>query len=394
MAIEEIFKGVLLNIKLNKFKVFLTSLGIIVGSLTIIFVIGIGKGSQAEVEEQFKSLSVGTIHVMTNFRASPNVKPLDKEDLERIKEQTQNIDKAVISVTTSTSVLGNGESMSASTLGSTQDIKDTNNLNIKYGRFISDEDIKRAKIAVLGYDVAEGLFEEVTESILGEYVTIKGKRYEVVGILEQIGDTGMRGFNPDEGVIVPYETATSYLIGKKSKPNITVLAKGIDYVDPAIEDIKEILSKEYKEDDLMIRDAGSKLVTARESAKSMSILLMAIGTIVLIVGGIGIMNVMFVSVKERTKEIGILKAIGAKRRDILLQFLLEAIIISAGGGIIAIVLGIILMPLAEYGSVRVIPSLEGNVIALIFSIVTGTFFGYYPASKGATLKPIDALNYE
>jgi len=145
---------------------------------------------------------------------------------------------------------------------------------------------------------------------------------------------------------------------------------------------------------IMIKDAGSKLVAAQDSAQTMSVLLISVAVIVLIVGGIGIMNVLFVSVKERTKEIGILKALGSKKRDILLQFLLESVIISFMGGLMGIVFSFAMLPLMDYLQVEVIPTLEGYLTALLFSVVTGTFFGYYPATRAAALKPIDALRYE
>jgi len=144
----------------------------------------------------------------------------------------------------------------------------------------------------------------------------------------------------------------------------------------------------------MIRDAGSRLTAAQDTAKTMSVLLISVAAIVLVVGGIGIMNVMFVTVKERTREIGTLKAVGAKKKEILLQFLLESIVISFVGGVLGIILGVVAIPLASYFDLTAIPSLTGVLLGLIFSIVTGTFFGYYPAFKAASLNPIEALRYE
>lgn len=393
MDLKEIFRAIFINISSNKFKVFLTSLGIIVGAFTIVLVIGIGKGGQADVEDQFKSLNVGTIFVMTGRGSSES---LGFSDLEAIKEGSPSLSDVTISITGNADASYYNNTFSSSVAGVTEEYKDANNLTVEYGSSITNYDNeKRKKVAVIGADVAEELFGEDPSKAIGEQVLIKGRKYEIVGVLKRLGDS-MQGFNPDEGVLLPYQVAEKYVLGKNTKPRIVVVAKDIDHVASAIDEITEVLNNTHKNgaDDFMIKDAGSRLSAAQDSAKTMSILLMAVATIVLIVGGIGIMNVLFVSVQERTKEIGILKAIGARRRDILLQFLLEAIIISASGGLVGILLSIIVIPFMKYIDLRVIPSLYGDVIALGFSIATGTFFGYYPAAKAASLRPIEALNHE
>ncbi len=397
MSLIEIFRAIFINIRENKAKVFLTSLGIIVGALTIVMVIGIGKGGQAEVEQQFKTLNAGTIYISSG-RDAGSLQLLMNLIVEDIKENAPSVSDVTIYIAGKKDVSYYDESFSsASILGGTENYKDLVNLNVEYGNFITDYDNeRREKVAVIGFDIAEELFGEGnSQEAVGNTITIQARKYEVIGVLERIGDD-MQGFNPDEGVILPYSTAQKYILGNDKKPMIIALAINIDYVSSAIQEIQQVLQNIYQgnADAFMLRDAGSRLTVAQDSAKTMSILLISVAIIVLIVGGIGIMNVLFVSVKERTKEIGILKAIGARKKDILLQFLLEAIVISAFGGIVGIILSIIVMPLTKYFDLTVIPSMYGNMIALIFAIATGTFFGYYPASKAAALKPIDALNYE
>ncbi|MBF8984061.1 ABC transporter permease [Lutibacter sp. B2] len=396
MRMIEIFRAVLINIKENKFKVFLTSLGIIVGALTIILVIGIGKGSQANVQDQFQRLNVGTLYIMPNF-GGQTTETLGVEDIEAIKEEAPSVSNVTIMVSGNADVNYAKTSASVSIAGATEDFQNINNLVLAQGEFINnDHNEDRKRVAVIGAEIVTMLFEEEADSeIVGKDIIIKGKRYEVIGVLERLGGS-MQGFNPDEGIIVPYDVAEKYIVGKKARTRVMALAKDIDHVSDAIDEITQILSKVHKgkSDDFRIRDAGSSLVAAQDSAKAMTLLLMSIATIVLIVGGIGIMNVLFVSVKERTKEIGILKAIGARKKDILLQFLLESIVISTSGGVIGILLSIMIMPLMKYTDIRVIPSFFGYGMGLVFSVATGTFFGYYPAMKAANLKPIDALNYE
>jgi putative ABC transport system permease protein len=396
MSLIEIFRAVFTNILANKFRVFLTALGIIVGSLTIILVVGIGKGSQASVEEQFARLNVGTLYVMSS-PGSKSADALTTADLKAVQEQASSLNASTITVTGKAEASYYNTSYSSSVLGVLDDFQTLNNLKLEYGEFIRSGDSEsRKKIAVIGADLADILFEGEKSEAVGKTISIDKRKYEVVGILARLGDS-MQGMNIDESLLIPYETATKYVLGTQVKPRIIAIAKDLDNVPTAIEEIEAILKQTHRgknSGDFVVRDAGSKLAAAKDSAKTMSILLIAVAAIVLIVGGIGIMNVLFVSIKERTREIGILKAIGARRSDILLQFLFESIIISASGGLLGIVLGIITMPLMKYADIQVISSLYGNILALVFSIATGTFFGYYPAAKASTLRPIDALSYE
>ncbi|WP_432404730.1 ABC transporter permease [Wukongibacter sp. M2B1] len=396
MSFREILRSIFINIRENKSKVFLTTLGVIVGALTIVLVMAIGEGSQASVEEQFKRLNVGTLHIMPAFgRGERTNLKLGIDDMEAISEEVPSIKSVGMMINGNASISYQDVSTTSNVAGVMGDFKEINNLDIEYGEFISEENAKD-KVVVIGSDVAELLFEDIdVAEVIGEKVILNGKRFEIIGVLKYIGSSE-RGFNPDEGVIIPYEVAKKYITGRELRPMILALAKDIDHVDSAIEEISVVLQKIYgsKSDKFMIRDAGSSLESARSSASTMTLMLLSVATVVLIVGGIGIMNVLFVSVKERTREIGILKAIGARKKDILCIFLFEAIIISGAGGIVGIIASMAVMPVMEYFQVRAIPTMFGYLLAFGFSVLIGTFFGYYPASKAASLKPIDALNYE
>ncbi|SNS61149.1 putative ABC transport system permease protein [Anaerovirgula multivorans] len=398
MNLIEILRSIFINIKGNKSKVFLTTLGIIVGSLTIVLVLAIGQGSQASVEEQFTSLNVGTIQIMSGFgRPGPGMVKLSMEEVEAIKEEAPSIDKVAIMINGRADVNYYNLSNSTTVGGVTEDLMEINNLKLEYGDFISAENNEYAdRVAVLGVDIAELFFEEDISEAIGSRITISGKRYEIIGVLKRLGDSQMRGITPDESVFVPYSVAQRYIVGNNTNPNIIALAKDINNVSTGIEEMENILYDTFKDksEQFMIVDAGSRLESAKASARVMTLMLFSVAIVVLIVGGIGIMNVLFVSVKERTREIGIMKAIGARKKDILLMFLFEAIIISAVGGILGIASSTLAMPIMNYFEVRVVPTSFGYLLAFGFSVVTGTFFGYYPASKAASLNPIDALNYE
>lgn len=386
---------VFVNIWSNKFRAFLTTLGVIVGAATIVLVVAVGKGGEAQVAEQFSKLNVGTIFVMP-MNGQKIVSPLTKEDAGMMQELS--------TVQAATAYLsGKGDmsyadiSYQGGIIGALPEFQSLNNLKLKEGKFVTTEDEKdRKRVAVIGAELAETLFGANPVNIVGESISINNRKFVVIGLLERLGDsTG--GISTDDSAIVPYVVAEKYLFGSKVNPRITALATSLENVPLAIKDITSILNKNHRiggAGQFNVRDAGSKLAAAQDTAKTMSVLLVIVAFIVLVVGGIGIMNVMFVTVKERTREIGTLKAIGAKKKEILRQFLLESVLISLVGGMAGVILGIIVIPLTSYFDLTAIPSMTGVLLGLIFSLVTGTFFGYYPALKAASLNPIEALRYE
>ena len=267
------------------------------------------------------------------------------------------------------------------------------NLELSLGDFITQEDTEDlSRVCVLGSRVCEEIFG-TTATAFNNVLTIDGRDYTIIGVLRSMG-TVSSGVSPDTAVYLPYTTAEKYLFGGSIDPTVTVLAEDVGDVTQVMEDVEITLSDIHPGITYTITDAGSSMKAATQSANTMSLLLVSIASIVFVVGGVGIMNVLFVSVQERTREIGILKALGCSRGNILLEFLMESNMISTFGGVAGVAIGSALMPLLGRFDMRVEASAAGVVMALVFAILTGTLFGLYPAAKAAALKPIDALNHE
>ncbi len=395
MQLKQLFKLIFINITQNKMRTFLTTLGVIVGTATIFLVVAIGKGGEAQVNEQYSKLNVGSIIVMPASRGRV-VDPLTKEDAETFLTSA-NIAEAYPILRSNGNINYNNYSTNGGFTGIEPQFQTSNNLTVQLGRAIEDTDEeKKSKVAVIGAELANTLTDGYLSEIVGQSITINSRKFEVIGIYNRVGDSGS-GMSYDDAVFIPYSAAERYLLGTRANPTINVQATSLDTVTAAINDITDILNETHRAggaDQFRILDAGSRLAAAQQSAKSMSMLLLAVAAVVLVVSGIGIMNVMFVTVKERTKEIGTLKAIGAKKQEILKQFLIEAVIISLTGGIIGVIVGFAALPVLSYFEMAVLPSLSGVFLGLIFSVVTGVFFGFYPALKAANLSPLEALRYE
>lgn len=440
MALHEILNLVWINIKENKTKVLLTSLGIIVGAATIVIVIAIGLGGQKDVQDQFKNLNAGTITIADNSGSSSSfggggfpgggmpggggggggrsgggggfpggmmggmmggVQQIKKttfteEDLEELSWFIPNLAQITLLVNGSSDVEGGTleDSLSSTIVGATTDYADITNLELLQGQFFTDtdnEDLER--VAVLGYDAAVSIFENVSDAY-NSVININSKKYTVIGVLSETGST-VSDITLDSAIFVPYNSAVKYVLGSNNAtPKIIAVADDVNQMETTISDIETLLAELYPKGSFTVSDAGSQVAASQQSANTMSILLIAIASVVFVVGGIGIMNVLFVSVKERTREIGILKALGSSRKDILLQFLLEANFISILGGIIGVIVGYLIMPVVRLSGMSVVASNTAAIIALFFAIFTGTVFGFYPAWQAACLKPIEALNHE
>lgn len=424
MRLSEIFRLVYLNLSQNKFKVILTSIGIVVGSATIMMVIAIGTGGREEVAEQFKNLNAGAIDISydnasvwsfgereggggfgggmsfsfgggADDRMNQENITLTTADMEDLQVFVPEVSDATISYSTNASVEG-GTMDSASyytVAGVWSNYAEISNLEMAIGDFLTDESNEnKQKVCVLGAAVAKEIFGSAYDAYDG-VVYIDERPYTVEGVLSEMG-TVASGINPDSAIFIPYETGIKYIAGTSISPTITVIAKDVNKINQIIENVETVLADSYPNTEFTISDAGSKMEAASASNDTLTLLLISMAVIVFIVGGIGIMNVLFVSVKERTNEIGILKALGCSRKDILLEFLLEASCISMIGAVIGVLLALGITPVVETFSVRVSLSVGGAVLSLLFGVITGSLFGFYPAYKASRLIPVVALNQE
>lgn len=452
MRIGEILHLVWINIRESKFKVFLTSLGIIVGSATIILVIAVGHGGEVAVQDEFKTLSAGAINVSVSTEAEmqdqmmggmmggggmpggdfsgggnstrrstgggsgrsggsfggggmpgggggggmrKQTVTLSTTDVDDISSYVSGLSDVSIYNSDSESVDGGEltEETDYTVVGATPDYASMCNFEMLEGDFYTDDDeSSKNKVAVIGYTLAQEIFGSAY-SAYGDTISIEGKTYDVVGVLSKMGSVSS-GTSPDESIFIPYATGTKYVFGKSSNPEIMAIASDVTQVSSKMSDIKAVLAEDHTNASFTVTDAGSTMEAALSNANTLSMLLLAVAVIVFIVGGIGVMNVMFVSVKERTQEIGILKALGSSKRDILLEFLLEALFISVMGGILGIGAGFALVPLLKLAGMTVVPLAVSGVYSVMFALVTGTVFGFYPAWKASRLLPIEALNEE
>lgn len=443
MRLSEILRLVWLNLSQNKFKVILTSIGIVVGSATIMLVLAIGTGGKEEVAEQFKNLNAGAIDItcdssnsggfsfempggggnvtVTNMgggsgggmsggpgggmdfggffgfgqEEESEAVTLTSEDGDDLATFVSGISATTISYSTTASVEG-GDMTSASyyTIAGVEDnYAAISNLEMAIGDFLTEENNEsKEKVCVLGATVAKEIFGSAYDAYDG-IVYIDGRPYIVSGVLSEMG-TVASGISPDTAIYVPYETGIKYITGTSISPTITVVAEDVNQVDTVMTGVESALKESYPNTTFTISDAGSKMEAASASNETLTLLLISMAVIVFIVGGIGIMNVLFVSIKERTNEIGILKALGCSRKDVLLEFLLEASFTSLVGAVLGVLVALGITPFVQLFNVRVSLSVQGAVLSLLFGVLTGSIFGFYPAYMASRLIPVEALNQE
>jgi len=386
----------------NKLRSALTMLGIVIGNASVIAMIGIGEAGQKYVAQQLQSLGPNVLFVIPGNQETQRIsrdvpKTLVRSDAEAIASQVPTVAGVTAELNSRQVVSYRNRNTDVNIIGTTPSFLTVRDYSTTSGRFFSDIDMKRTnQVAVLGADLAERLFGSATP--VGKQLRIKDASFQVIGVLESKG--GSLGINYDETALIPLSTTASRIVGNTSPYGtqvsyIVVSAKDADSVDAAQFQITNLLRLRHKitgEDDFTLRSQKDALATVGQITGALTVMLAAIAGISLFVGGIGIMNIMLVSVTERTQEIGLRKAIGATQQDILLQFMIEAVIVSAAGGIIGTAVGVSGVMLV--GALTPLDSSISPVAiatAVGVSGAIGLFFGVVPARRAAKLDPIVAL---
>lgn len=402
MLFWTIIKVALKSLFANKLRTFLAMLGIIIGVGSVISMLAIGAGAQKQVMERIASMGTNLLIIHPAQRGlrgvmSDTSQRLKLEDAKAILEKVPGVFQVAPVVRASSQIKYFNKNIKTNVIGSSMTYFPIRNYIIEKGRSFAEDEVDRmARVAVIGPTTAENLFGE--KSPVGERVKIKGINFSIVGVTKAKGSQGWR--NPDDQVTVPYTTAMKQLFGLDYIQEIDIQAEDNAVLGKIQKESTVILRRQHglveaMPDDFHFHNQAEIVETASEVTRTFTFLLGGIACISLIVGGIGIMNIMLVTVTERTREIGVRKAIGAKNRDILLQFLIEAIILSCLGGIIGVTIGISAAQMIEKWTQFVtVAKLSSILLALSFSAAVGIFFGYYPARRAAQLDPIEALRYE
>jgi len=402
MRFGSIIKVALRALMRNTMRSILTALGIIIGVGAVIAMVSIGNGAKAQVEAQVASLGQNVITVFSGSMSSGGMRggwgsspSLTIEDAEAIEREVTGIVGVSPEVRDRNQVLANGLNWNTSVNGESPDYPDIRSWKIASGAMFSDQDVRSvAKVCVIGKTVADQLF--ANSDPVGQTLRIRNIPFKVLGVLDSKG-FNLFGQDQDDAVLVPYTSHMKRLSRRSYISSILIQAASAEVIDKVQKDITEVLTQRRKgrEPDFTVRNQVELAQTATATTQTMTLLLAAIASVSLLVGGIGIMNIMLVSVTERTREIGIRLAIGAHGSDVLMQFLIEATILSSLGGVIGILLGIGSSQLVSHlNGWPVLVSTASVVIAFVFSAAVGMFFGFYPARKAAQLDPIDALRYE
>ena len=394
----------------NKLRSTLTALGIIIGVGSLIALVSVGNGARAEVEAEVANLGQNVIQVkagsITKNAVSLGVGSatgLTVEDAEAIRHEIPGVVAVSPEFKIKAQIVAGNRNWRASVYGNSTDFFSIRNWKVARGELFTEQDVRGAtKVAVIGKEVVEELFGE--DNPVGEVIRIQNIPFTVVGTLKP---KGAGGEDDDDNILVPYTTAMRHLIGKETGlRKIHVQAAGLAVLPKVEKQISQLLLQRHrmqidamedaKPDDFFKVTSQLEIAeSATATARTMTVLLGLIASVSLLVGGIGIMNIMLVSVTERTREIGIRMALGAHRRDIMRQFLIEGFVLSVLGGALGILLGaVIALLLTELAEWPTVVSLDAVLLAFVFSAVVGIFFGFYPARKASQLDPIESLRYE
>ncbi len=400
-----ILKVSLLSIMKNKMRSFLTSLGIIIGVCSVIVMVGVGRGSSKQIEQNIQSMGTNMIIVgNARFRfrgvSSSDRNELSFDDVEFLQENGKNFTDISANVRTSAQVVANGNNINTSIEGVEPPYLNIRKWEIETGTMFTDRDVtSKKKVCLLGQTVIEELYGDSGIDPVGSRIRIRNTPFKVIGTLKEKGENQM-GHDQDDLILMPVTTALYRLKGGTSLDQIYISANSAEVVDQAIAEVEQLMLRAHEQADLenadfWVRSQSELTDMMTSTADTMTALLAAIAGVSLIVGGIGIMNIMLVSVTERTREIGIRLSVGARGKDVMMQFLTESIVLSMIGGITGILLAFgLIFILNNYAGLPAVAEPKIITISFLFAGFVGVFFGWYPARKASRLNPIDALRYE
>jgi putative ABC transport system permease protein len=408
MLLGEIIAVALGALRANKLRSALTMLGIVIGVAAVIAMVALGTGAQTAVKDRIASLGTTLLTVNPGQQRGMGVAIQDQQvkltmsDADALVDRGEHILAVQPEMGRSLQVTYQNKNTNTQIVGTTSNYPEVRKYKIGAGRMFTDQEVtSMQRVAVVGPAVATNMGLQSTDALLDDNIRIRGVQFKVVGVMESKGQTGPGfGSNPDEQILIPITTARFRVLGTDRLRSISVLAESEDGIPDAMASIQKVLRREHRlrstqPDDFQMRSQADFLNTLGETTQVFTYLLSGIAAVSLLVGGIGIMNIMLVSVTERTREIGIRKALGATRSAILLQFMIEAVVLCCLGGVIGILVGsggATAMSAAFQWNVKISPA--AIVLAFAFSAAVGVIFGVWPARRAAVLDPIIALRYE
>ena len=405
MKWKNLIKVAFKSIVKNKMRTLLTMLGIIIGVGAVIVMVAIGKGAEQRIQNQISSMGTNLIMIYPGSMQQRGVHmgpdqgaQLTLDDVERLKKNSTLLDAVSPVVRTGAQIIGGSGNWSSSVWGGSEDYLMIRDWKLSSGDFFSAGDVRaQSKVCIIGQTIVKNLF--ANDDPVGQQLRLRNVPFKVIGVLKERGQSAF-GQDQDDVIIAPFSTVYYRLSGEPHINQILARAVSLNQMEQAQAEITAIMREAHKleegEDaDFTVRNQTDIATTAQETTKVLTILLASIASISLLVGGIGIMNIMLVSVTERTHEIGIRMAIGARSRDILVQFLIEAIVLSLSGGLIGVMIGFVATYIVHLATEwNTVISLQNVLLSFGFAGAVGVFFGYYPARKAAALNPIEALRYE